>query len=96
MIPNHSCDLPLERLSCIQPPGRLLTMIPPRHYNLTTVLHRHAHEGFRLMERMGDFKLARIRAERGLEAQEGGFGVGCTVVVGAGENGEGILARTKG
>lgn len=48
------------------------------------------------MERMGDFKLARIRAERGLEAQEGGFGVGCTVVVGAGENGEGILARTKG
>lgn len=95
MIPNHSRDLPLKRLSCIQPPGRLLSMIPRRHYNLTTALHRHGHEG-QLMERMGDFKLARIRAKRGLETQEGGFGVGCTVVVGAGEDGEGILARTEG
>lgn len=48
------------------------------------------------MEIMGDFKLARIRAKRGLEAQEGGLSVGCAIVVGAGEDGEGILARTEG
>ena len=96
MIPSHSRDLPLKRLLCIQVPGRLLSLIPPRHYNITTSLHRHGHEGFRLMEIMGDLELARIRAERGLETQERGFGVGCAVVVGAGEDSEGILARTEG
>ena len=48
------------------------------------------------MEIMGDFKLARIRAKRGLEAQEGGLSVGRAIVVGAGEDGEGILVRTEG
>lgn len=96
MIPNHSRDLPLKRLLCIQASGRLLLIIPPRHYNITTSLHRYGHKGFRLMEIMGDFKLARIRAKRGLEAQEGGLSVGCAIVVGAGEDGEGILVRTEG
>lgn len=89
LTPYHRRNLSLRLQLRKQTPRHIFLLIPPGHHNLAATLQRHSHKVFIMS--VGDFKLARVGPVCGLQAQEGRLGGDGAVVIGTGEDGEGIF-----